>query len=72
MEKDISYEITVIPQALSSMDITDAVVSMDAMGTPTGIASQITEVYFAYLVRLKRHVQRPWKFFHANTCYWEK
>ncbi|OAV75874.1 hypothetical protein Barb7_00482 [Bacteroidales bacterium Barb7] len=31
MEKDISYEITVMPQVLSSMDITDAVVSMDAM-----------------------------------------
>jgi hypothetical protein len=38
-----TFEITAIPKVLSSIDIEDAVVTIDAIGTQTGIAEQIID-----------------------------
>lgn len=51
--EDKSNEITAIPAALESIDITDAVVSIDAMGTQREIADLIVEKNGHYLLALK-------------------
>lgn len=51
--EDKSNEITAIPNALSSIDITDAVVSIDAMGTQREIAELIVDKGGHYFLALK-------------------
>lgn len=53
--EDKSNEITAIPAALDSIDITDAVVSIDAMGTQREIAELIVEKNGHYLFALKNN-----------------
>ena len=50
-----SNEITVIPDVLDSIDLTGAVVSIDAMGTQTDIAQMIVESEADYVLALKRN-----------------
>jgi predicted transposase YbfD/YdcC len=50
---DKSNEITAIPTLLSQLDLTDAVVSIDAMGCQTEIAQQICDQKGHYLLALK-------------------
>jgi predicted transposase YbfD/YdcC len=52
-----SNEITAIPQVLSSLDIEDAVVSIDAIGTQTGIAEQIIDQGGHYFLSVKGNQQ---------------
>ena len=51
--EDKSNEITAIPNVLASLDIEEAVVSIDAMGTQTAIAEQIREKKGHYLLAVK-------------------
>lgn len=51
--EDKSNEITAIPQILNSLDIEDAVVSIDAMGTQTAIVEQIRQKKGHYLLSVK-------------------
>jgi len=51
--EDKSNEITAIPQVLSNIDIEEAVVSIDAMGTQREIANLIVEKKGHYLLALK-------------------
>lgn len=48
-----SNEITAIPALLSVLDLTDAIVSIDAMGCQTAIAQQIVEQQGNYVLSLK-------------------
>jgi predicted transposase YbfD/YdcC len=48
-----SNEITAIPQVLREIDLTEAVVSIDAMGTQTSIAKQIKQQGGHYLLAVK-------------------
>ena len=50
-----SNEITAIPNVLDSIDLTRAVVSIDAMGTQTDIAQNIVESEADYVLALKRN-----------------
>lgn len=50
---DKSNEITAIPVLLAQLDLTDAVVSIDAMGCQTEIAQQICDQKGHYLLALK-------------------
>ncbi len=50
---DKSNEITAIPKLLKQLDITGAVVTMDAMGCQTAVASQIVEQGADYMLSLK-------------------
>jgi predicted transposase YbfD/YdcC len=50
---DKSNEITAIPNVLTSLDIEDAVVTIDAMGTQTKIAEQIRHQKGHYLLSVK-------------------
>ena len=50
-----SNEITAIPDVLDSIDLTGAVVSVDAMGTQTDIAQMIVESEADYVLALKRN-----------------
>jgi predicted transposase YbfD/YdcC len=50
---DKSNEITAIPEVLSSLDIEDAIVSIDAIGTQTAIAQQIRDQKGHYLLSVK-------------------
>ncbi len=52
---DKTNEITVIPQALAALDITDAVVSIDAMGTQRKIAGLIKALDGHYFIALKEN-----------------
>lgn len=52
---DKTNEITVIPQALAALDITDAVVSIDAMGTQRKIAGLIKALDGHYFMALKEN-----------------
>lgn len=51
--EDKSNEITAIPKVLSSIDITDSVVSIDAIGTQKEIADQIVEQSGHYFLSVK-------------------
>ena len=51
--EDKSNEITAIPEVLNSLDIEDAVVSIDAIGTQTKIAEQIRDKKGHYLLSVK-------------------
>jgi predicted transposase YbfD/YdcC len=53
--KDKSNEITAIPDVLKSLDIEDAIVSIDAIGTQTAIARQIREQKGHYLLSVKKN-----------------
>jgi predicted transposase YbfD/YdcC len=48
-----SNEITAIPALLAALDVSDCVVTIDAMGTQTAIAQQITDQGGDYLLALK-------------------
>jgi len=52
-----SNEITAIPKVLESLDIEDAVVSIDAIGTQTKIATQIVEQKGHYFLAVKGNQQ---------------
>ncbi|KAA6347010.1 hypothetical protein EZS27_005484 [termite gut metagenome] len=52
-----SNEITAIPKLLDSLDISDAVVSIDAIGTQTKIAEKIVEQGGHYFLSVKRNQQ---------------
>jgi predicted transposase YbfD/YdcC len=52
---DKSNEITAIPTLIDELDITDAVVSIDAIGCQRDIAAQITEKGGHYLLALKEN-----------------
>ncbi len=51
--EDKSNEITAIPRVLDSLDIEDAVVTIDAMGTQTKIAAQIRDKKGHYMLSVK-------------------
>lgn len=51
--EDKSNEITAIPKLLDSLDITEAVISIDAIGTQTKIAEQIRSKQGHYLLSVK-------------------
>jgi predicted transposase YbfD/YdcC len=51
--EDKSNEITAIPVLLSALDITSAIVSIDAIGCQTEIVNQICEQQGEYLISLK-------------------
>ena len=51
--EDKSNEITAIPEVLKSLDIKDAIVTIDAMGTQIKIADQIREQKGHYLLSVK-------------------
>lgn len=51
--KDKSNEITAIPKVLESLDITDAVISIDAIGTQVAIARQIINQKGHYFLSVK-------------------
>ena len=51
--KDKSNEITAIPEVLKSLDIEEAIVTIDAIGTQTEIADQIREQKGHYLLSVK-------------------
>ena len=51
--KDKSNEITAIPEVLSSLDIEEAVVTIDAIGTQTHIVEQIRQQKGHYLLSVK-------------------
>lgn len=53
--EDKSNEITAIPKALDSIDITDAVVSIDAMGTQREIAELIVDKAGHYFLAVKNN-----------------
>jgi len=55
--EDKSNEITAIPKILDSLDIEDAVVSIDAIGTQTKIAEQIRSKQGHYLLSVKANQQ---------------
>jgi predicted transposase YbfD/YdcC len=50
-----SNEITAIPELLTALDITDCVVTIDAMGTQTAIAQRIVEAQADYLLPVKEN-----------------
>jgi predicted transposase YbfD/YdcC len=52
-----SNEITAIPQLLASLDLIDAVVSIDAIGTQAKIAEQIIDQKGHYLLSVKGNQQ---------------
>ncbi|KAA6323721.1 hypothetical protein EZS27_026867 [termite gut metagenome] len=52
-----SNEITAIPKVLDSLDLTDAVISIDAIGTQTKIAEQIITQGGHYLLSVKGNQQ---------------
>ena len=56
--EDKSNEITGIPEILNSLDIEDAVVSIDAIGTQTKIAEQIRNQKGHYLLSSERASRR--------------
>jgi predicted transposase YbfD/YdcC len=51
--QDKSNEITAIPKVLESLDITDAVISIDAIGTQVAIAKQIVDKKGHYFLSVK-------------------
>jgi predicted transposase YbfD/YdcC len=53
--EDKSNEITAIPSLIDELDITESVVSIDAMGCQQDIAAQITEKGGHYLLALKEN-----------------
>jgi predicted transposase YbfD/YdcC len=53
--EDKSNEITAIPSLIEELDITDAVVSIDAIGCQREIATQITQKGGHYLLALKEN-----------------
>jgi predicted transposase YbfD/YdcC len=53
--EDKSNEITVIPKVLNSLDITDSIVTIDAIGTQTKIAGQIVSQGGHYLLSVKEN-----------------
>jgi predicted transposase YbfD/YdcC len=53
--EDKSNEITAIPKVLSQLDLTGAVVSIDAIGTQKEIATQIIEKQGDYLLAVKKN-----------------
>ncbi len=55
--EDKSNEITAIPNILDALDIEDAVVSIDAIGTQTKIAEQIRSKQGHYLLSVKANQQ---------------
>jgi predicted transposase YbfD/YdcC len=55
--KDKSNEITAIPKLLDSLDIEEAVVSIDAIGTQTKIAEQIRNKQGHYILSVKSNQQ---------------
>lgn len=57
---DKSNEITAIPELLALLDIEDATITIDAMGTQKAIAQQIIEQKGHYLLALKGN--------HENLC----
>lgn len=50
-----SNEITAVPDVLDNIDLTGAVVRIDAMGTQTDIAQKIVESEADYVLALKRN-----------------
>jgi predicted transposase YbfD/YdcC len=55
--EDKSNEITAIPKVLNSLDIEDAIASIDAIGTQTKIAEQIRENKGHYILSVKANQQ---------------
>lgn len=56
-----SNEIKAIPEVLDSLDITGAVIAIDAMGTQTDIAQQIIEAESDYVLSLKKNQKALWE-----------
>lgn len=52
---DKSNEITAIPELLNSMDISDTIITIDAMGTQTDIAKLIVQKKADYVLCLKKN-----------------
>jgi Transposase len=59
--EDKTNEITAIPRILDSLDVSDTVVSIDAIGTQTKIASQIREQKVTTFFRSKEIKTTYWK-----------
>lgn len=60
-----SNEITALPTLLAQLDLTDAVVTTDAMGCQTAIAGQIRRQQGHYLLALKRNHGQLWEEVHG-------
>jgi len=60
-----SNEITALPTLLAQLDLTDAVVTTDAMGCQTAIAGQIRQQQGHYLLALKRNQRQLWEEVHC-------
>ena len=56
-----SNEITAIPELLEMLDLTDCVVTIDAMGCQTNIAEQIIEKNGHYILAVKSNQGQLWK-----------
>lgn len=67
-----SNEITALPTLLAQLDLSEAVVTTDAMGCQTAIAGQIRRQQGHYLLALKRNQRQLWEevdgAFRANTA----
>lgn len=59
--EDKSNEITALPELLAQLDLTQAVVTTDAMGCQTAIAGQIRQQQGHYLLALKRNQRQLWE-----------
>lgn len=70
--EDKSNELTALPELLAQLDLTQTVVTTDAMGCQTAIAGQIRQQQGHYLLALKRNQRRLWEevdcAFQANTA----
>ena len=53
-----SNEITAIPEVLDLVDIKDAIITIDAMGTQKAIANQIVENGGDYVLALKANQEK--------------
>ena len=60
-----SNEITALPTLLAQLDLTEAVVTTDAMGCQTAIARQIRKQQGHYLLALKRNQGQLWEEVHC-------
>ena len=65
---DKSNEITAIPRLLEILDVTGAIVTIDAMGCQKDIAAQIREQGADYVLAVKDHQPRLWDDIHEAVA----
>ena len=55
-------EITVVPKLLSAIDVSNAIVTIDAMGCQTSITEKIIEGKGDYIIALKENQKKSYEF----------